>query len=277
MRSDRLQAVFSLTTTGTDIYAAMTRLAIASLRQSNPCLAVVVACDERSLAALKAAASPLLREADRWQAVEVPPGCATFRNRHVKTRLRELIDGKFLFLDSDLFIRAPITWLFELDADVAAVPEHLPDAPAQQLSGTDAEIIAALDWPVDPRRYMNGGVIYYNDTWPARLFARTWHLHWRQSAERLQRYVDQPALNTALHSIPAELHVLPQAYNHQVKWHDAVSEPPAIWHYNYTSRSQVRTCFESYALELQRGATLDRHRIAAMACQPCGKLLAEDR
>lgn len=277
MRTDRLQAVFSLTTTGTDIYAAMTRLAIASLRQSNPGLAVVVACDNRSLSALKAAASPLLHEADRWLDVDVPPGCATFRNRHVKTRLRELIDGRFLFLDSDLFIRGSIVGLFELDADVAAVPERSPASSQQPLSGTDAEIIAALDWPVDPLRYMNGGVIYYNDTSPARVFARNWHLNWQQSAERLQRYVDQPALNTALHSMPAELHVLPQAYNHQVKWHDAGSELPAIWHYNYTSRREVGTCFESYARELQHGRTLDRYRVAAMASLPFDELLAGDR
>ena len=151
MRTDRLQAVFSLTTTGTDIYAAMTRLAIASLRQSNPGLAVVVACDNRSLAALKAAASPLLREADRWLDVDVPPGCATFRNRHVKTRLRELIDGRFLFLDSDLFIRGPVVGLFELDADVAAVPERSPASSQQPLSGTDADRHRHLPpVPVDP-------------------------------------------------------------------------------------------------------------------------------
>lgn len=277
MPADCPLAVFSLTTTGTDIYASMTRLAIASLRHSNPGLAIIVACDGRSLAALKAACSPLLRETDRWLDVDVPPGCATFRNRHVKTRLRQLIEGKFLFLDSDLFVRSPITELFDLEADLAAVPEAPPTSPQRQPSGTDAEIISALDWPVDPSRYMNGGVIYYNDTPPARQFARRWHLNWRQSADRLKLYVDQPALNTALHVTRADLHLLPPAYNHQIKWHAGASEPPAIWHYNYTSRGQIRTCFESYALELQQGRSIDRHRVAAMASLPPGELLHKER
>jgi hypothetical protein len=271
MRSDRLQAVFSLTTTGTDIYAAMTRLAIASLRQSNPCLAVVVACDERSLAALKAAASPLLREADRWQAVEVPPGCATFRNRHVKTRLRELIDGKFLFLDSDLFIRGPHYWLFELDADVAAVPGASAPAPAAAASGrmprssprSTGRSTAAL----------HDGVSLFTTHLAGPLFARTWHLHGRQVAERLQRYVDQTGAQYRAAFDTSDCTCY-QGYNHQVKCTTPSASPRRSalqLHQPQPGPHLLRV----YALECS-GRNARRHRIAAMA-PACGKLLARDR
>lgn len=261
------QLVFALTTTGADIFAAMTRIAVASLRHSNPGLPILIACDRESLAALQRVRHPLIHEADAWLGIETPPGNAATRNRHVKTSLRETVSGRFLFLDSDVFVRGPLEQLFRLDEDIAAAPNHSLRSWREQLPSQDAEVIASLGWQVDPGLYVNGGVIYYNDTPGARRFALAWHRRWKISSQQLGQYRDQPALNAALHAESPRLHVLSHAYNHQVKWNSGWQERPVIWHYNYTSRDELRTSFEMLAAELQHGAKLDMQRIAAMAEQ----------
>lgn len=267
MRASTPQLVFVLTTTGTDIFAAMTRIAVASLRHSNPGLSILIACDQESLAALRRERHPLLSEADAWLGVETPPGSAATRNRHVKTSLREIVSGRLLFLDSDVFVRGPLEQLFQLEEDIAAAPNHSRHTRHEQLPSQDAEMITSLGWRVDPGLYVNGGLIYYNDTPGARRFASAWHRHWKLSSEQLGLYRDQPALNAALHAERPRLHVLPHTYNHQVKWNGERPEQSIIWHYNYTSREETRTSFEMLAEELQHGATLDMRRIAAMAEQ----------
>lgn len=267
MQASTPQLVFALTTTGADIFAAMTRVAVASLRHSNPGLAILIACDQESLAALQRERHPLIREADAWLGVETPPGSAATRNRHVKTSLREIVSGRFLFLDSDVFVRGPLEQLFRLEEDIAAAPNHSRHIQHEQLPAQDAEVIESLGWQVNPALYVNGGIIYYNDTPGARRFATAWHRHWKLSSRQLGQYRDQPALNAALHAENPRLHVLPHAYNLQVKWSGEWQDQPIIWHYNYTSRDEMRTNFEILAAELQHGAKLDMQRIAAMAEQ----------
>jgi len=262
-------AVFALTTAGHDIFSAMTRLAVASLRRSNPAMAIHLALDEDSATALQRIRHPLLEEADQWLAVAVPPGTAPFRNRHLKTRLRQVIQGKFLFLDSDVFVRGSLADIFSLDTDIAAAPNHSRDERQAQLSPQDGAILQALSWQVDSRHYVNGGVIFYNDTPAAHRLASAWHGHWQHSSRQLGQHLDQPALNRALFAERPRFHLLPHAYNHQLKWAGQWQQLPVIWHYNHSSRTETRSCFESYAIELLHGAPLSPERITALAhCPP---------
>lgn len=259
------QVVFALTTSGNDIFATMTRIAIASLRLSNPRMDIVVACDAASLAALREARHPLLLEADRWLDIETPPGNPSYRNRHVKTNLRATVEGSFLFLDSDVFVRGPLEQLFEIETDVAAAPNYSQNIFHAQLPRQDAEMIASLGWQVDPELYVNGGVILYKDTDQAQRFAGAWHERWKHSSRVLRHYRDQPALNAALHEVRPRVHVLAHDYNFQIKWHSGRGAKPTVWHYNHTSRDELQTPFESYADAVHRGSPLDMRQIAELA------------
>jgi hypothetical protein len=265
MSNDLDRVVFALTTSGADIFVAMTRIAIASLRLSNPRLNMLVVCDAVSLKALQDARSPILEEVNQWQAIEAPIGSPAYRNRYVKTCLRAVIEGSFLFLDSDIFVRGSLEGLFRIESDIAAAPNHSQDAFHAQLPDHDARMIESLGWQVGSQLYVNGGVILYKDTEGTRRFASTWHERWKHSSRQLSHYRDQPALNAALHEVKPRIQVLTHEYNFQLKWRSNCVVRPHVWHYNYTSRDQVRTHFEALAEELHRGAPLDMHCIAELA------------
>ena len=61
------KVIFAITSQGNDFYSATTRVAVASLRISNPSLLLVVACDRDTDLALKQERDPLIKEVDEWQ------------------------------------------------------------------------------------------------------------------------------------------------------------------------------------------------------------------
>jgi hypothetical protein len=226
-----VKVVFAVTSQGHDVYSAMTRLAVGSLRVSNPGLRVTVACDQKTDAAMQRARDPLIGEVDEWLAVQAPEGPPEFMNRHVKTRLRELIAGRFLFLDSDTFVRGELGELLALDCDVAGARNHSRESLAEQIWEQDGKVLAALDWRIGDEIYVNGGVLFYNDTEGARRFAGQWHRRWLQSASRGDYFRDQPALNAALAECAPRLAVLPDRFNAQFVLSPEVAVDAVIWHY----------------------------------------------
>ena len=86
-----LKVVYCLTSSGGDLYEAMTRVSLATLRLTNPTARIEIACDQQTHQALHATGSQLLHEADAVRGFPTPDGPPTFRNRFVKTQLRLLL------------------------------------------------------------------------------------------------------------------------------------------------------------------------------------------
>ena len=225
-----LKVVYCLTSSGGDLYEAMTRVSLATVRLTNPTARIEIACDQQTYQALHCTGSQLLREADAVHGFPTPDGSPTFRNRFVKTQLRLLLSGPFLFLDSDTVVRKPLTPLLNLQADIAAAPNHSADTLAEQIWSEDQANLDTMGWQVlEP--YVNGGVIWYADTLAAHRFAEAWHRNWLANVERTARYRDQPALN---HSLSADktihLQILSHTYNAQVSKRADYAQEAHIWH-----------------------------------------------
>jgi hypothetical protein len=208
----------------------MTRVTLATLLLTNPSAHVTIACDQQTHQALQATGSQLLREADAVRGFPTPDGPPTFRNRFVKTQLRLLLSGPFLFLDSDTVVRKPLTPLLNLHCDIAAAPNHSRDTLAEQIWSEDQANLDAMGWQVrEP--YVNGGVIWYGVTRGACHFADAWHRNWLSNVEGTGRYRDQPALNQSLSAHPEiQFHTLPHCWNAQVFIRPDISEDAIIWH-----------------------------------------------
>jgi hypothetical protein len=237
--SENQRVVYAVTSSGRDLFSAMTRVSIASLRISNPFVKVAVACDDVSAAALKRSCDPLLNEVDDFIICDTPEGDAGYRNRHVKTRLRQLIEGPFLFLDSDTLVRGDLSTIFSLNTDFAAAPNHSSDDFREQafdpitkkLMTSNSETLRSLRWQVGDRVYVNGGVLFFNDTPNSYRISDAWHRKWLQSVEKFGVHQDQLALNAAVFESRPRVEVLPHKFNTQVKSAPQVARDAIIWHY----------------------------------------------
>lgn len=249
------RVLFAITTAGNDLFSSMTRIAIASLRITNPHVAVVVACDAASARKIRCAADPLGSEADDWLVVDTPDGTDAFRNRFVKTSLREQVDGPFLFLDSDVLVRARLDPIFAIETDVAVARNHSRIDRHEQFFAGDVTSLSMLGWQCREDLYANGGVIYYRDTSDARTFARNWHERWGESAARTGTLRDQPALNAALFAVSPSVTPLDDRYNAQFKMTPLVAREAAVWHYYASNEGPAVTAFEIAARELAERTT----------------------
>lgn len=242
----------------------MTRIAVASLRLTNPGLILLVACDSESDCALRKARDPLIEEIDEWLIADTPKGNPYFRNRFVKTSLRAFIDGPFLFLDSDVFVRGDLSELFGIDTDVAGARNHSRKDFGEQVSGQDAATLKAMDWKTDTETYINGGVLFWNNSPGARRFAAEWQRRWINAFGKCAYHRDQPALNSALCDTRPRLKVLPDRFNAQFKLTPAVARGAVVWHYYSSMEFAPHTRFELLVNELMCGAKLDMGSISSM-------------
>lgn len=260
--------VFALTSPGLDFYSAMTRVAIASLRITNPCAKVVVAVDHKTNKAVNALGDPIIAEVDEWVMIETPDGADTFRNRYVKISLREVLTGPFLFLDSDILVRGPLAEIFALDVDLAGARNHSRINVDEQIWSEDAKAIEALGWSTRPDVYINGGVIFYGDTDGARRFAAEWMRRWLDSSDKTGRYRDQPALNSALRAVVPRLFVLEDRYNAQFITTPAAIKDAALWHYYSSRNAKPHTTFELLVRDLVSGKSLNQKKLHAAIKSP---------
>jgi hypothetical protein len=227
----KASVVYVLTSVGRDLYSAMTRLSIASVRITNPGIHIAVACDPETDRAIEAVGDLIKSEVDEWLVFETPSGEAMFRNRYIKTNLRNLVDGDFLFLDSDTLVRGDLSPIFALDADIAAAPNHSGDNHEKQVFPPDDGLLKQLGWDVGRGIYYNGGVLFYKNMPRSRHFAQEWHSRWIESVHLTGQYRDQAPMNMALKATEVQVGVLDHQYNAQISANPWSAIDAVIWHY----------------------------------------------
>ena len=263
-----VRAVFAVTSSGRDLYSAMTRIAAASMRVSNPGVRLVVACDAQTDAALRRTQDPVLTEVDDWVVVTTPDGAPDFRNRFVRTRLRATIDGPFLFLDSDVLVRGDVSELFNLDVDLAGAPNLSRLERREQIGREESGLLALMGWDVDPDVYLNAGVLFINDTEAAHLCCTDWHARWLLSSAISPLLRDQPAMNAAIRATQPRVAVLPARFNAQFRNTISVIPGAVVWHYYASVRHPAHTRFELLARAVADGAALDVRTIRSLIRSP---------
>lgn len=246
----------------------MARVAVASLRVTNPSYHVAIIADQQSERAMRAAGDPLLAEVDECIAVDMAAGSASFRSRFVKTNVRQVVDGPFLFLDTDVVVRGGLDEIFALDTDFAGARNHSRPTLEEQIWEGDMAALATMGWTTREDAYINGGVLFFADTEGARSLGREWHRRWQEGYARHGNHRDQPSMNSAIHDLDVRVHLLPDIYNAQFRMNAGVAWQPAIWHYYAVSGNSPETAYGQMVAELLAGGELDMGRVAEMVRNP---------
>jgi hypothetical protein len=250
-----MNVIYVITTQGGDYYSAITRISVASLRITNPRIRVILACDSESFHNMRRSSDRLFEDIDDCIVCDTPEGPPPFRNRFVKTKIRLLADGRFLFLDSDILVRKDISQLFSITADVAAARNHSRYELPGQICKTDKQMISELQWEAGAGIYFNGGVVFFNDTDRCRQWSRRWHRNWLTSWEKTGTHRDQPSLNVSLHQIKPEISVLNNTFNAQLCEEPRTVKGAHIWHY-YATQKLMITRFATLAGRIAAGQEL---------------------
>ena len=121
------QYVYVICSAGSDYFAEIAAISIATLRIVEPTSRIVVLTD-RPTSQLRSAAISIIRNAaDFFKIVDCPGDSAIYRSRYLKTSVRELVAGRCVYLDSDTIVMKSPACIWKLDCDVAACPDLAPN------------------------------------------------------------------------------------------------------------------------------------------------------
>lgn len=262
------KCVYVLTSNGRDLYSAMTQVSAVSFALTNKGRILILACDRCTYRTLTREGDPLLGLFHDVVVEDVTGDDAVFRNRWVKTKLRNLIDGPFLYLDSDTLVRGPLELSLSDHTDFAAAPNHSVAARDQQIWSEDAAFLEKQGWKTRPDVYVNGGVLFFNESEGAYKLSECWHKLWLEAGGRTGKYRDQPALNAALARTSVNIETLDDRLNAQFKTNPKIASNATIWHYYGSGTMLPTTNFEDEVHSIVEGNALDMRRVYSMINKP---------
>lgn len=209
-----VKVVYALVFGGDDLFYEMFLLSLCSLRHHDPHRAVEVVLDSDSYREIRRKDEALL-EGVRLTEVGIPPGFDPLqRSRYIKTRLRDVVEGDFLYLDVDTVICGPLAGIDGFGAEIAAVSDE--NGPVALTDPEKEKRCRAAGFDgLKGKPFFNGGVFLVRDTAQAHRFFDAWHRRWTESL-RNGIPQDQPALCQANLDCGSPIRELPGEWNCQV-------------------------------------------------------------
>lgn len=216
-------------------YADITLLSMSFLREVHQDARILLLTDPETAIALHEASHPILSKADRLIESEAPHDSSPMRSWFLKSRMRQLIDGDFIFLDADTMVRQPLDELFTIEAPIAMAENHSLRFP-ENFPDMERVVYERNGWPIPSNgHYLNSGVIFWRDDPQARRLGEIWAQCWDGSAACGYGY-DQPSLNRAIETSKVAVHVLSDRFNAQIRANPYAGVDAAVWHFYQTDR-----------------------------------------
>lgn len=241
----------------------MTRVSMASVRATNPGCRIALLTDKQTERNLISTGDCVLDEADRCIIKSVGSDCPQYANRFLKTRSRELINGPFLYLDSDTIVRGDLSPICSLKADLCGAKNDQGPSTLLQMGGNTA-IFDAMQWPYPVGPYINGGVLFLSDSSACHRFAKTWHRLWLESHEKTGLHFDQPALNRAISLSGVSFELMSNTYNAQITANPQSAASAVLWHYYGSSPNKTLLESDRVISKLIKNQALDHNVISRL-------------
>ncbi len=193
-------------------------MSLHTLRKHNPDISAYVVIDHITLDCLKGKRLDALSHYAEILSFDTPSEYNTekLRSRFLKTSVRKLVPGDFLFLDCDTLVCRSFSFEDFKDTDIGMVADLnalLPLSDENVFNKCkNAGFSNLLGSP-----YYNSGVAFVKDSPVAFRFFELWHHLWRESVKNGCVY-DQPALSEANRQLGYPISEISGKWNCQIKY-----------------------------------------------------------
>ena len=242
----KTQIVYTLISSEKDYFLEELWVSLYSFRQFHPEAIVKVLVDEPTKEYMTKF-SELCELITEIVIVSVPANYnAKQRSRVIKTTVRNVIDGAYLFIDTDTVICKPLEEIDKLECDIAAVPDgHLPLSECMFPPTNSVNKIFKTDVS-DSKYWFNSGVMFVADNELTRKFYKRWNENWTCSCFEKGQSQDQPALLATDKEFGYIISELPGIYNAQVAMSLKYFADAAIvhwWHMSFIENQDYSPYF----------------------------------
>lgn len=213
----KTKLVYVLTCALEATYIEQALMAVWSARYHNPDAHIVLMVDDKTDALLTDKRGEILNYVSEKIVVPFEDESLTpmFRSRWIKTQVRQLIEGDFLFIDSDTICQRPLDDVDTFDCEVGAVLEsHLPVnefCDSLHRSAQNANEKIGVDIDVE-QLYFSSGVLFVRDTEKTHRLYELWHRYWKEGND-IGLKIDQPSLAKANREMGHIIQQIPDSYN----------------------------------------------------------------
>lgn len=215
----RTQAVYIVTGKQHDCYFEQLIVSACSLKRYNSDIKILVVTDDISVKYIDDIRMCHIKPfVDEFKIHALPPELNMMqRSRFLKTSLRSLIEGDFVFLDTDTVITGTLDELDAIPYSIAAVLDKHVLLKDHSNKKNIFKIAKQIGWNADDEsRYFNSGFIYVKDNQTARNFFNQWHKYWITELNSRGICIDQPAFALANAKCGYPIHELSGIYNCQI-------------------------------------------------------------
>lgn len=234
------KVVYCLVSSNKDYYYEQLLISLCSLRKHNPETVVEVVCDQDTYHALKGTRAGIFDYNIQVNPVETPKEWGNWeRSRYIKTNLRNLTQGDYLFVDTDTVICSSLECVDDIRHDVAAVRDSHVERPLPKVTQCqhDTEYwiwgqALKANVNIEGLWHNNSGVMYVKDTPKAYELYALWADNYTKMLARGAK-VDQLPLLLANHELGDVISSLDSAMNCQVAFDEgrAMVREAKIIHY----------------------------------------------
>lgn len=212
----KTKLVYVLTCSPEGNYIEQAVLATFSARYHNPSAHIVLIVDNKTDELISSGRNEVLKYIS--EKIVVPfedDKTMMYRSRWIKTSVRNLIDGDFLFIDCDTVTTRCLDEIDSFEYKMAAVPDaHLPIRSYNTAMFNHASNnVKHLSIDISNELfYFNSGVCYVKDTEETRQLYSLWHKYWLCGLDNGIQ-IDQPSLMKADIESYHLISELPDRYN----------------------------------------------------------------
>lgn len=209
--------VYVLTCAPEATYIEQALMAVWSARHWNPDAHIVLIVDDKTDVLLTGKRAEILDYISEKIVVPFEDDSLTpmYRSRYIKTQVRQLIKGDFLFVDCDTICQRPLNDIDTFDCEIGAVLEShlLVSQYNNSLYRPAKEATSVLGVNIDDEQYyFSSGVLFIKDTKKTHELYDLWHQYWLEGIEKGMK-IDQPALAKANRAIGHIIRQIPDTYN----------------------------------------------------------------
>ena len=240
----KTKLVYVLTCAPEATYIEQALISIWSARYHNPDAHIVLLVDDLTNQLLVGKRAEVLEYITEKVVIPFEDANATmmYRSRWIKTSVRQLVEGNFLFIDCDTIV---VQSLAEIDScihDIAMVlDEHSPTYEyTEELKLYTQHFSLKLGYDaLKENEYFNSGVMYAKDEEHVHKLWRLWHQYWIQG-EKDGVGIDQPALGKANIACDHIIQQLPREWNTLIYMNPIFISAGKILHFwNFRNRSYI--------------------------------------
>lgn len=203
---------FVLAAKDLELYADMAAVAALAVRRLHPQARTILVTDEPTARAIDHGRHALGNIVS--EIIIEPTGTddPIVSSRRLKTVLRQLVKGDYLYLDNDAIAVRPLDRGWPEGADLALARDRNERGITPSSLPIIEKLRAKLGWEFLPDPYFNNGVIFVRDTSAAHAFYTEWHRRYQQTLS-LDIWQDQISFNSVIAAGFATITILPDRDN----------------------------------------------------------------